>query len=96
MLVELHRVAFDPWKEISFISNEYNKFEMEGSPWRIPASLSMQRWASSVALSKSERRVMTDLEKLIPQDTLVQVAGETIAISPQSGPVACFPAGDCR
>jgi hypothetical protein len=25
---------------------------------------------------------MTDLEKLIPQDTLVQVAGETIAISP--------------
>jgi hypothetical protein len=42
----------------------------------------MQRWASSAALSKSERRVMTDLEKLIPQDTLVQVAGETIAISP--------------
>jgi len=25
---------------------------------------------------------MTDLEKLIPQDTMVQVAGETIAISP--------------
>ncbi len=25
---------------------------------------------------------MTDLEKLIPQDTLVQVAGEAIAISP--------------
>ena len=25
---------------------------------------------------------MTDLEKLFPQDTLVQVAGETIAISP--------------
>ena len=25
---------------------------------------------------------MTDLEKLIPQDTLVQVAGETVAISP--------------
>ncbi len=25
---------------------------------------------------------MTDLEKLIPQDTLVQVAGETISISP--------------
>ena len=42
----------------------------------------MQRWASSVALSKSERRVMTDLETLIPQGTLVQVAGETIAISP--------------
>jgi hypothetical protein len=29
--VELYRVAFDPLKEISFISNEYNKFEMEGS-----------------------------------------------------------------
>lgn len=25
---------------------------------------------------------MTDLEKLIPQDTLVQIAGESIAISP--------------
>lgn len=31
VLVELYRVAFDPLKEISFISNEYNKFEMEGS-----------------------------------------------------------------
>ena len=42
----------------------------------------MQRWASSAASFKSEKHVMTDLEKLIPQDTLVQVAGETIAISP--------------
>jgi hypothetical protein len=24
-------VAFDPLKEISFISDDYNKFEMEGS-----------------------------------------------------------------
>jgi hypothetical protein len=31
VLVELYRVAFDPLKEISFISDEYNKFEMEGS-----------------------------------------------------------------
>jgi len=31
VLVELHRVAFDPLKEISFISDEYNKFELEGS-----------------------------------------------------------------
>lgn len=31
VLVELYRVAFDPLKEISFISNEYNKFEMDGS-----------------------------------------------------------------
>jgi hypothetical protein len=30
-LVELYRVAFDPLKEISFISDEYNKFELEGS-----------------------------------------------------------------
>jgi hypothetical protein len=30
-LVELYRIAFDPLKEISFISNEYNKFELEGS-----------------------------------------------------------------
>jgi hypothetical protein len=27
----LYRVAFDPLKEISFISDEYNKFELEGS-----------------------------------------------------------------
>jgi hypothetical protein len=31
VLVELYRVAFDPLKEMSLISNEYNKFEMEGS-----------------------------------------------------------------
>lgn len=31
VLVELYRVAFDPLKEISFISDEYNKFEMEGA-----------------------------------------------------------------
>ena len=31
VLVELYRVAFDPLKEISFISDDYNKFEMEGS-----------------------------------------------------------------
>jgi hypothetical protein len=31
VLVELYRVAFDPLKEISFISNEYNKFDLEGS-----------------------------------------------------------------
>jgi hypothetical protein len=31
VLVELYRVAFDPLKEISFISNDYNKFELEGS-----------------------------------------------------------------
>jgi len=30
-LVELYRIAFDPLKEISFISNEYNQFELEGS-----------------------------------------------------------------
>jgi len=30
VLVELYRVAFDPLKEISFISDEY-KFELEGS-----------------------------------------------------------------
>lgn len=30
-LVELYRIAFDPLKELSLISNEYNKFEMEGS-----------------------------------------------------------------
>ena len=29
--MELYRVAFDPLKEISFISDEYNKFELEGS-----------------------------------------------------------------
>jgi hypothetical protein len=31
VLVELYRVAFDPLKDISFISDEYNKFELEGS-----------------------------------------------------------------
>ena len=31
MLVELYRVAFDTLKEISFISDDYNKFELEGS-----------------------------------------------------------------
>lgn len=31
VLVELYRVAFDPLKEIAFISDEYNKFELEGS-----------------------------------------------------------------
>ena len=31
VLVELYRVAFDPLKDISFISNDYNKFELEGS-----------------------------------------------------------------
>jgi len=31
VLVELYRVAFDPLKEIAFISNDYNKFELEGS-----------------------------------------------------------------
>jgi hypothetical protein len=31
VLVELYRVAFDPLKEISFISDDYNKFEMDGS-----------------------------------------------------------------
>lgn len=31
VLVELYRVAFDPLKELSLISNEYNKFELEGS-----------------------------------------------------------------
>jgi hypothetical protein len=31
VLAELYRVAFDPLKEISFISDEYNKFELEGS-----------------------------------------------------------------
>ena len=31
VLVELFGVAFDPLKEISFISDEYNKFELEGS-----------------------------------------------------------------
>jgi hypothetical protein len=31
VLVELWRVAFDPLKEISFISDDYNKFELDGS-----------------------------------------------------------------
>ena len=31
VLVELYRVAFDPLKEISFISDNYNKFELDGS-----------------------------------------------------------------
>lgn len=31
VLVELYRIAFDPLKEMSFISDEYNKFELEGS-----------------------------------------------------------------
>ena len=31
VLVELYRVAFDPLKELSLISDEYNKFELEGS-----------------------------------------------------------------
>ena len=31
LLVELYRVAFYPLKDISFISDEYNKFELEGS-----------------------------------------------------------------
>lgn len=31
VLVELYRVAFDPLKEIAFISDEYNKFELEGA-----------------------------------------------------------------
>lgn len=31
VLVELYRVAFDPLKEISFISDDYNKFELEGA-----------------------------------------------------------------
>ncbi|CAH0446249.1 hypothetical protein LMG9673_04774 [Ralstonia pseudosolanacearum] len=31
VLVELYRVAFDPLKELSLISDDYNKFEIEGS-----------------------------------------------------------------
>jgi hypothetical protein len=31
VLVELYRVAFDPLKELSLISDDYNKFELEGS-----------------------------------------------------------------
>lgn len=31
VLVELYRVAFDPLKELALISDEYNKFELEGS-----------------------------------------------------------------
>lgn len=31
VLVELYRVAFDPLKELSLISDEYNKFELEGA-----------------------------------------------------------------
>ncbi len=31
VLVELYRVAFDPLKELALISNEYNKFELEGA-----------------------------------------------------------------
>lgn len=31
VLVELYRVAFDPLKELALISNDYNKFELEGS-----------------------------------------------------------------
>ncbi len=31
VLVELYRVAFDPLKELNLISNDYNKFELEGS-----------------------------------------------------------------
>ncbi len=31
ILVELYRVAFDPLKKLSLISNDYNKFELEGS-----------------------------------------------------------------
>ena len=31
VLVELFRVAFDPLKELALISNDYNKFDLEGS-----------------------------------------------------------------
>jgi len=31
VLVEFYRCAFDPLKELSFISNDYNKFELDGS-----------------------------------------------------------------
>jgi len=31
VLCELYRVAFDPLKELSLISDDYNKFELEGS-----------------------------------------------------------------
>lgn len=31
VLVELYRVAFDPLKKLDFISNDLNKFELEGS-----------------------------------------------------------------
>lgn len=31
VLVELYRVAFDPLKELTLISNDYNKFDLEGS-----------------------------------------------------------------
>lgn len=31
VLVELYRIAFDPLKELGLISEEYNKFELEGS-----------------------------------------------------------------
>lgn len=31
VLVELYRVAFDPLKELALISEEYNRFELEGS-----------------------------------------------------------------
>lgn len=31
VLVELYRVAFDPLKELSLISDDYNKFELEGA-----------------------------------------------------------------
>ena len=31
VLVELYRIAFDPLKELGLITEEYNKFELEGS-----------------------------------------------------------------
>lgn len=31
VLVELYRTVFNPLKELSFISNEYNKFELDGA-----------------------------------------------------------------
>ena len=31
VLVELYRVAFDPLKNLDLISNDFNKFELEGS-----------------------------------------------------------------
>ena len=82
MLVELYRVAFDPLKEISFISDEYNKFELEGSLWPTPPSPMTRCWASSAASCNCDEDCHERSGNPHPASSGASHDGEPLAIKP--------------